>query len=181
MRAPEPGEIVNVTQISNDFRRQEGIEIKLTGELEEAFDVFYKVHVQTQGDLGWAKNGETAGSQGLCKRMEKLTIQILPKGELPSGYNPNFRPTITDVSASNCRKEDIPPQCNKTCVKKNPISGQCTENYYDYSYGVTQQKCRNAGGKCGPGTTWGSNCTCRIPRSRTITCTKYETEYYTCC
>ena len=181
VRAPEPGEIVNVTQISNDFRRQEGIEIKLTGELEEAFDVFYKVHVQTQGDLGWAKNGETAGSQGLCKRMEKLTIQILPKGELPSGYNPNFRPTITDVSASNCRKEDIPPQCNKTCVKKNPISGQCTENYYDYSYGVTQQKCRNAGGKCGPGTTWGSNCTCRIPRSRTITCTKYETEYYTCC
>lgn len=181
VRAPEPGEIVNVTQISNDFRRQEGIEIKLTGELEEAFDVFYKVHVQTQGDLGWAKNGETAGSQGLCKRMEKLTIQILPKGESPSGYNPNFRPTITDVSASNCRKEDIPPQCNKTCVKKNPISGQCTENYYDYSYGVTQQKCRNAGGKCGPGTTWGSNCTCRIPRSRTITCTKYETEYYTCC
>ena len=181
VRAPEPGEIVNVTQISNDFRRQEGIEIKLTGELEEAFDVFYKVHVQTQGDLGWAKNGETAGSQGLCKRMEKLTIQILPKGELPSGYNPNFRPTITDVSASNCRKEDIPTQCNKTCVKKNPISGQCTENYYDYSYGVTQQKCRNAGGKCGPGTTWGSNCTCRIPRSRTITCTKYETEYYTCC
>ena len=181
VRAPEPGEIVNVTQISNDFRRQEGIEIKLTGELEEAFDVFYKVHVQTQGDLGWAKNGETAGSQGLCKRMEKLTIQILPKGELPSGYNPNFRPTITDVSASNCRKEDIPPQCNKTCVKKNPISGQCTENYYDYSYGVTQQKCRNAGGKCGPGTTWGSNCTCRIPKSRTITCTKYETEYYTCC
>ena len=181
VRAPEPGEIVNVTQISNDFRRQEVIEIKLTGELEEAFDVFYKVHVQTQGDLGWAKNGETAGSQGLCKRMEKLTIQILPKGELPSGYNPNFRPTITDVSASNCRKEDIPTQCNKTCVKKNPISGQCTENYYDYSYGVTQQKCRNAGGKCGPGTTWGSNCTCRIPRSRTITCTKYETEYYTCC
>lgn len=37
------------------------IEIKLTGELAEKYNIYYRVHSEEYGWLGWAKNGEIAG------------------------------------------------------------------------------------------------------------------------
>ena len=39
----------------------EAVQIKLTGNLAEKYDVYYRVHSQNIGWLGWAKNGEQAG------------------------------------------------------------------------------------------------------------------------
>ena len=38
------------------------IKIKLDGELAEKYDVYYRVHSEKYGWLGWAKNGEAAGA-----------------------------------------------------------------------------------------------------------------------
>ena len=34
--------------------------------------------------MGWAKNGEPAGTEGMAKRLEAIQIVILPKGMTPS-------------------------------------------------------------------------------------------------
>lgn len=60
--------------------RLEAIQIRLTGELAEKYDVYYRTHIQNFGWLGWAKNGETAGSEGLSLRMEALQIVLVPQG-----------------------------------------------------------------------------------------------------
>ena len=45
-------------------KRLEAIQIKLTGEVAENYDVYYSVHAENFGWLGWAKNGEEAGTAG---------------------------------------------------------------------------------------------------------------------
>jgi uncharacterized protein YjdB len=48
--------------------------------MAEHYDVYYRVHAQTYGWLGWAKNGESAGTEGLSKRLEGIQIVLVPKG-----------------------------------------------------------------------------------------------------
>ena len=38
------------------------------------------MHVQSIGWLNWAKNGESAGSSNLSRRVEAIAVRILPKG-----------------------------------------------------------------------------------------------------
>lgn len=45
-------------------KRLEAIQIRLTGEVEKNYDVYYSVHAENFGWLGWAKNGEEAGTAG---------------------------------------------------------------------------------------------------------------------
>ena len=59
--------------------RAEALEIKLTGELAEQYDVSYMTHVSNIGDLEYVSNGASAGSQGLGARMEALTIMLADK------------------------------------------------------------------------------------------------------
>ena len=46
-------------------KRLEAIRIKLTDELAENYDIYYRVHAQEFGWLGWAKNGEVQGQQDI--------------------------------------------------------------------------------------------------------------------
>ncbi|MEH7356401.1 N-acetylmuramoyl-L-alanine amidase, partial [Neobacillus drentensis] len=43
--------------------------------------IYYRVHTQDFGWLGWAKNGMKAGSEGLSKRLEAIEIKLVPKGQ----------------------------------------------------------------------------------------------------
>lgn len=70
---------------SGEAKRLEAIQIKLTGELEQEYDVYYRVHVQTFGWLGWAKNGVSSGSEGYAKRLEAIQIKLVPKGNSAPG------------------------------------------------------------------------------------------------
>lgn len=69
----------------NKGKRLEAIQIKLTGELEKHYDVYYRTHVETFGWLDWAKNGESAGTEGYSKRVEALEIVLVTKGGLAPG------------------------------------------------------------------------------------------------
>ncbi len=60
--------------------RLEAIQIRLTGKAAEEYDVYYRVHCQNIGWMGWAKNGEQSGSAGYAYRLEGIQIQLVPKG-----------------------------------------------------------------------------------------------------
>ncbi|SEQ44909.1 hydrophobic W protein, partial [Lachnospiraceae bacterium RM5] len=69
--------------------RLEAIEIKLTGDLAEKYDVYYRVQAQKFGWLGWAKNGESAGTSGYGYRLEAIQIQLAYKDTFAPGSTKN--------------------------------------------------------------------------------------------
>ena len=68
-------------EYAGQAKRLEAITVKLTGSIADDYDVYYRTHVQTYGWLGWAKNGEKAGSATASKRMEAIEIKLVKKGE----------------------------------------------------------------------------------------------------
>ena len=66
---------------SGEAKRLEAICIRLYGEMEQQYDVYYRVHAQSYGWLGWAKNGECAGTAGYAKRLEGIQIVLVPKNQ----------------------------------------------------------------------------------------------------
>jgi uncharacterized protein YjdB len=83
---PKDGEMSGT---SGEAKRLEAIRIKLTGEMAEHYDVYYRVHAQDFGWLGWAKNGEPAGTAGYAKRLEGIEIVLVKKGGNPPGSTAN--------------------------------------------------------------------------------------------
>ena len=57
----------------------EALEIKLTGDYAESYDVVYRAHCEDMGWTGWVKNGQTAGTTGQSLRMEAVEIKLVPK------------------------------------------------------------------------------------------------------
>jgi len=53
------------------------------------FDVYYQVHAQNVGWMGWAKNGDSSGTAGFGYRLEGIRIQIVPKGSSAPGPTNN--------------------------------------------------------------------------------------------
>ena len=66
-------------------KRLEAIRINLYGELANHYDVYYRVHAQSYGWLGWAKNGDAAGTAGKAKRLEGIQIVLVEKGKAGPG------------------------------------------------------------------------------------------------
>lgn len=64
---------------SGEALQMETIQLKLTGEIEEKYDVYYRAHVENVGWLDWAKNGEAAGTAGYGYQMEALEIRLVNK------------------------------------------------------------------------------------------------------
>lgn len=49
------------------------------------------MHSQTYGWLGWAKNGEAAGTEGFAKRLEAIQIVLVEKaGKAPGNTEKAF-------------------------------------------------------------------------------------------
>ena len=57
----------------------EEVQIRLTGELAEHFDVYYRTCVKEKGWLGWAKNGESSGTDKYNYYIMALQCVIVPK------------------------------------------------------------------------------------------------------
>lgn len=77
-------EYKNAGQISGTFgqsKRLEAIQIELYGEIAEHYDIYYRVHIQNEGWMNWAKNGQSSGSQGKSYRLEAIEIVLVEKGE----------------------------------------------------------------------------------------------------
>ena len=69
-------------------KRIEEIEARLTGELAEHFDVYYRTRVKEKGWLGWAKNGERSGTDKYKFYIMAFQCVIVPKGaDAPGNIN----------------------------------------------------------------------------------------------
>lgn len=67
----------------------QAISISLTGDASQYFDIWYRVHVEQYGWLGWAKNGANAGTTKLGLQVEAIQIQITGKGTAAPGSTAN--------------------------------------------------------------------------------------------
>lgn len=74
-------------QVSGSERNNaiEAIQLDLTDGLWQTHDIYYRVYVKDNGWLGWARNGQLAGSLGYGKPIYAVQIQIFKKGQKPSG------------------------------------------------------------------------------------------------
>lgn len=61
-------------------RSLQAVRFRLSGELAEEYDVYYRTHVATIGWLGWAKNGASAGSVGYDLAIEAVQVVLVSKG-----------------------------------------------------------------------------------------------------
>ena len=52
--------------------RLEAIQIKLIGVEANNYDLYYRVHAQNLGWIDWAKNEESAGTDGFGYRLEAI-------------------------------------------------------------------------------------------------------------
>ena len=57
--------------------------------MAQKYDIYYRVHCQNFGWMGWAKNGEAAGSEGYCYRLEGIQIKLVEKGKPAPGSTEN--------------------------------------------------------------------------------------------
>ena len=76
-------------------RRLEAVRVSLTGDMARGFSVWYRVHSQSFGWLGWAHDGENAGTTGLGSRAEAIDAQVLPQGQVPRGYDGSRAACVT--------------------------------------------------------------------------------------
>ena len=60
--------------------RLEAINIELYGDMAKYYDIYYRVHAQDVGWMGWAKNGASSGTAGYSRRLEGIQIVIVKKG-----------------------------------------------------------------------------------------------------
>lgn len=57
------------------------MQIRLTGQISKAYDIYYRVKIKRYGWLGWAKNGKAAGSTGLGLPITAYQVKLVKKGE----------------------------------------------------------------------------------------------------
>lgn len=59
----------------------EAVQIKLTDRMAENYDIYYRVHSAEVGWLDWAKDGESAGTDGFGYGIQAIQIELVKKGE----------------------------------------------------------------------------------------------------
>ena len=92
----------NDETIGNLSNNIEAIKIRLTDQLLEKYDLYYRVHVQDFGWFDWVKNDIATGTIGYFYRIEAYEIKLLPKNstEITMGNN-YFKESKNTISYSS--------------------------------------------------------------------------------
>ncbi len=61
----------------------EAVKMELSGNLCDSHNIFYRVYLQNYGWLGWARNGETAGSIDANLNVQQVQIKIVRNDIVP--------------------------------------------------------------------------------------------------
>ena len=76
--------------------RLECIRIRLTGEMANNYHVWYRVHAENVGWMGWTKDGADAGTTGYGRRLEAIQILVLPlNAPAPGNTDEPFKFAVT--------------------------------------------------------------------------------------
>ena len=118
-------------------RAVECVKMRLTGDLSEYYDVWYRAYVQDYGWLGWASDGARAGTTGIGYRVEALQVRILAKGSAAPGP--------TDGAYRDRPLHPNSVVLNVPCTMQNPeLPTGCESvaltnalNYYGFGLGKT--------------------------------------------
>ncbi|WP_317313163.1 CotH kinase family protein [Absicoccus porci] len=65
-----------------EAKRLEAIQIRLTGELANHYNVLYRAHVQGYGWMNWVEDGQIAGTVGESRRLEGIIIMLRNKADV---------------------------------------------------------------------------------------------------
>lgn len=87
--------------------RTEAVAIKLTGDIANHYDVYYRAYSPIYGWLGWAKNGEISGTTDLSSRLEAIQIVLVAKGSDAPGNVKDIKSDV-DVAEVNPRTPILP-------------------------------------------------------------------------
>ena len=72
--------VSNGATIGTAGKQIEAITVSLTGQAASVYDVYYRVNSEGHGWMGWAKNGEKAGTQGMSQAVRAVQITLVVKG-----------------------------------------------------------------------------------------------------
>ena len=90
--------------------RLEAVQIRLTGEAAEKYDIWYCAHVSGIGWLDWACNGAAAGSAGKGRAIEAVKVVLVEKGGAAPGSSAKVfigDPDAVTVSGSAISGESL--------------------------------------------------------------------------
>ena len=79
----------------------EAVQMKLAGFLAQKYDIYYRLHVQEFGWMGWACNGEKAGTEGLALPAEAIQIKLVSKGTVVSREGTAYIDGTKNTSSTN--------------------------------------------------------------------------------
>lgn len=79
----------------------EAVKIGLTGRDRDKYQIWYRVHVEDIGFMGWCTDGAVSGTEGGSKQVEALQIMLARKAD-------NFYP-VSDVTESYINLTPPPP------------------------------------------------------------------------
>ena len=91
----------------------EAIRMELTGQLKDHYDVYYSVF-QNGSWTAPVKNGETAGTSGMAKRLEAIQIKLVPKNSDTSQFEDGKKAYIKGTPTANysTQAQEVLAQCN---------------------------------------------------------------------
>lgn len=132
-------------------KRIEALKIWLDGDLADYYDVVYSVHVQKADWLGTTYNGNWTGSKGLCRRLEAVKVNIVPKSDTGNYINHSkavyldsysgdatvCKPPDSSGSSSNAQTCRTEKYCASWKVRYDLRYGECKKhpNIYPWVYG----------------------------------------------
>lgn len=118
----------------------EAVQIRLTGDMEKNFDVYYCVHATNIGWMGWAKNGESAGTEGYAYSVEAMKVVLVPKGgAAPGSTSDSFRTNSDSKTAIMGRSQVSVEQMANLYAKQGKAYPSST--YQRYGAASIQQFC----------------------------------------
>ena len=88
-------------------KKIDSVAIRLTGEVADHYDVYYRVCVQSVGWLGWAKNGAETGVTDLSYKLEAIQVVLVAKGSDAPGNVKDIKSDV-DVAEVNPRTPILP-------------------------------------------------------------------------
>ena len=88
-------------------KKIDSVAIRLTGDVADHYDVYYRVCVQTVGWLGWAKNGAETGVSDLSYKLEAIQVVLVNKGGAAPGNVGEIK-SIDDITVINPRTPLLP-------------------------------------------------------------------------
>ncbi len=135
-----------VSGSSNSSQKMQAVQINLTGEIANNFDIYYRVHIDNVGWMGWAKNGGWAGTTGLNLNIQAIQIVIRSKAEGAPGGGTAFANTTAGLPYVGFQNPSWMFQVsNRSVTIKNQgsgIFGYRTESRIPYN--ATRAQCVNA-------------------------------------